>query len=376
MLGEGAPVDARPRRGSPRGRGRRTAWRTPRPRPCAPSCAGRARRPRSTSRCPRRTPRCARHRARRPARGRIPSSTGSETSAAWTVRVTGAGGATVLGQSEPATRPAAPGPATTSRRRRRARPRRRTPGPAPAAPERRAPRSGRPGRACRGRPGPRCRRGRRRSQLHRQRGRRRAIALTRSRGHRVTDDVADRRLEVPGQRAGVVEPLVAGEPPGQVAGAVDPRGRADVREHRAATAARQRPQVRGDVGGTDGNRSQSALVQVEVGLGPGRRADEDVAAVLMAAPRRCPQPQVEPPGQLGVEVDPRARHRGASGRRAPTGPRAAGAASPCAASRSTEPERRCCGSRRPSPRHDQRRAPRSARSRAVGPPSRTDPWSQ
>ena len=123
----------------------------------------------------------------------------------------------------------------------------------------------------------------------------------------VPDDRTGRRGDVPGQRPCVVEPLVAGEPPRQVAGAVDPRGGADVRDDGQLA----RPLQRDEVGRRRWHRRQSQpvpLVQVEVGLGSRRGADEDVAAVLVRT--RPAQPVVEPAGQLGVEVDARPGHGG------------------------------------------------------------------
>ena len=133
------------------------------------------------------------------------------------------------------------------------------------------------------------------------------VAQTLRPQHRVSDDRPRRRVDLPGERALVVEPLVAGQSPGQVAGAVDPGGGADigddVERHRGG-------QVERRVGHRRHGRQRHppALVQVEVDLRPGRRTDEDVAAVLVGA--RTAQPVVEPAGQLGVEVDPGPRHRG------------------------------------------------------------------
>ena len=144
------------------------------------------------------------------------------------------------------------------------------------------------------------------ADLHRERGGRPVDAQLQPRS-RVPDHGRLGRGEVPRQRAGVVEALVAGQPPGEVPGAVDPRGRAGVGGDRRRPRAGQHPLV--GRGGRHRRQAQPVpLVQVEVRLRAGGRADEDVAAVGVRP--AAAQPVVEPPGELGVEVEPRSRHRG------------------------------------------------------------------
>ena len=91
-----------------------------------------------------------------------------------------------------------------------------------------------------------------------------------------------------------------------MAGAVDPGGGADVRDDGQRARPLQRNDV-GDVGGTDGSRSQCPRAgrgRARVASRRGRRR--------RSRPRASPPPQpvVEPAGQLGGEVDARPGHRG------------------------------------------------------------------
>ena len=90
------------------------------------------------------------------------------------------------------------------------------------------------------------------------------------------------------------------------------------------------------------------LVQLEVGLGDRRGADEDVGPVRPLVGARPAQPAVPPRDHLVVEVDPRPGDRGGRvGVRPRPGqqpPRRAGLAQ-----RRRRSGRCCCGSRRPSP---------------------------
>ena len=229
---------------------------------------------------------------------------------------------------------------------------------APWTPSRKARSSG----AAR-RPARRCRRRRRRRASPTARpaaGRRE----TRSRATRLPDDGAGGRVDVPGQRAGVVEPLVARQPPGQVPGAVDPGGGADVRVDHERRAARRGRACADAVGR---HRGQRAATSPRAGRGRAR-AGSRCARTRRSRPRASPgaaQPAVEPGGQLGVEVDPRPGHRG--GR---VGVRPRPGEQPVRDARLRRARRRCgrscCGSRPPSPR---RSSPgtRSARSPRVVP---------
>ena len=200
-----------------------------------------------------------------------------------------------------------------------------------------------------------------------------ASALTRSRTRGWPTTALALRGPVPGQRAGVVLALVAGQPPRQVAGAVDPGRGADVgldRQRarpvevdvvdagagRAATASlTQRPSCR--------SRSGSGTVEV--------RTKTSTRSVELVAPRAA-QPAVPPRDHLDVEVDPRARAWRSPGRRAPTARPAAGTAYPAAAERLDGAEGVVAVAVGPAG-HDHRRALRSGRSRAVARPDRPVP---
>ena len=115
-----------------------------------------------------------------------------------------------------------------------------------------------------------------------------ASALTRSRTRGWPSSTSPSASHSQVQRPGVVLALVAGLAPRQVAGAVDPGGGAGVGvdlQRRAGPARAATSTLAG--GGGPLVADPAALVQVEVGRGAGRAADEDLDAVPWLLVPRC-----------------------------------------------------------------------------------------
>ena len=149
------------------------------------------------------------------------------------------------------------------------------------------------------------------AELDRQRRRRRRGADPQPHP-RLAHDRLRRRRPLPGQRAGVVLALVAGQPPRQVAGAVDPGGRADVGLDVQGAGALEHANVAGGAVAARQAQPPHSHVRREpstprAGRGPARAGSR--SARRRRRRSSCspptPQPAVEPRHHLGVEVDAR-----------------------------------------------------------------------
>ena len=293
---------------------------------------------------------------------RRPASSGRSSSPPCTVSVTGAGGATVFGQSAPATesRSRLAGVERVGARVEH-RPRRRTPRRAPAArlPRVHAVAVGEVERAARDQR--RGAVGEHVAQLHRER-RRRRVGADPQPHPRVADDAARRRRPTP--RSASARRRRAGRPTGPRAG-----GRRSRSTPSSPTSGRDRAAARGPVSvGRPRCRAASGQSVADpearrAARGPGsgarRGAHEDVGAVVDAPSAVRPRSQRSNQATISdVEVDPRAGDRG---RRVGVRPRPG--EQPVRDTGLARAPRRCgrscCGSRPPSrrrasPRHSMR----------------------
>ena len=182
--------------------------------------------------------------------GNDPSSSGSSSEPPCTVRTTGAGGAIVFGQSEPVTltRSRLPGVQANAQASRSSSTSYSWPGTsgvgAPCTPSRKV-RSTVPRETSAEVPSGKT------SHSFTDSDASGWSTLTRSRARGWPTTGSAGRRDVPRQRAGVVEALVAGLAPRQVAGAVDPGGRPGVGEHGERAVARSaRPTTAGSAAPT------------------------------------------------------------------------------------------------------------------------------